>query len=463
MPSVPLFARRVPKCISLISRSASRTASQQARQDAFNKWVQWKVARGELTHEDPPKRAGEKRDNDGDADVYQPPTVAEKRREPSLYEQLFPNQGGRTDDGLNKKREEPLGMPLVRPHMSISIKDKRRVRPDRPPSSSELLHRAVQAQDRELGPQVSVLVLCNASKNLVEDDFRRLAPKGQHIEGWNLEDSKVLQVIPARDWQTLEQQDAYYVLFASATSAFLYQRHAIRIHKLVNMQTPSNVLSPMLPPPGYLVKGIDANEAIASFTLVPPNQPLDLRMLREPLSPLMRTIVKHRGYPHLLQRDGRMPFEARLTLEGPQMHLSSLRHVMMLSGKDRSLSWSGNEEHPLPNITEWKPPSNARTAPAATSTDQTAKVWAKSIENRVSKGGVALHNDEIEDGGTDVDGPKRRTPPKVFILGFYTENAMHSFVHFWHRRPLEWQGFEPLALDGDEEDLAPITHVEPLW
>lgn len=43
------------------------------------------------------------------------------------------------------------------------------------------------------GPQTSVLVMRNVSKNLVDDDFRRIIPKGKHVEGWTLEQGDIIK------------------------------------------------------------------------------------------------------------------------------------------------------------------------------------------------------------------------------------------------------------------------------
>ena len=397
---------------------------------------------------------------------------AEEKEEPSLFEQLFPDQQETDQPKANRELPRIHLEKTDRPYESRHLKIRRvDTNEDEMPLSRSA--ERLETEMRKQGPETSVLVLRNASKNLVEEDFRRLVPQGQHLEGWKLEQGDILKVVPGRDLATLEQKNFYYVLFSSPLGAFTYQGHATRIKRMVAAHTPASMLSPVPPPPGYMIQGMDAHDAIESFSLVPPNQNLDLRQLKPPLTPMMESIVRYGGHPAVVERADRMPYEARLTLEGPQLHLSALRHIFQVSGRDRKLSWSGSDEV-APRLTKWEPllsheaPSPMNNKPSAMAwADKQAKTedeqMAIDVSNLAQQADSSNRHEDTEDGNGRVNGGdrKRRTPTSVYIVGFHTERAMHSFVYFWHRRPMEWEGFKRSG--SEDADLAPVANVEVLW
>jgi hypothetical protein len=395
----------------------------------------------------------------------------EQEKEVSLYEQLFGTTS--KEQEVSPAREEevpriPLEEPSAIQRIGIGRQDESEV-----PEKS-YYQRTIEAEIARDDPGVSVLVLRNASKNLVDEDFRRLIPQGLHLEGWTLEQGDILKVIPGRDPVTLERSNFYYLLFSSALSAFTYQGHATRVHKIVSSHTPSSILSPMMPPPGIMSNNLDANAAIQSFSLVAPNHALDLRQLRQPLTPLMRAIVRNRGYPFLTARKDRMPYEARLTMEGPQLHASAIRHLLMLSGRSRELLWSGSDRQ-TPVVTKWVPPelgsSNGRLS--GMSHKPAAHEWGerqefheqREAEREVAEaytpgnvGADVSSTADVDFLGASGDRTWQEKERSTYIVGFPTERAMQSFVHYWHRRPMVTEGFEHL-----DSDLPAIANVEALW
>lgn len=395
----------------------------------------------------------------------------------SLYEQLFGASSVEAEHDKVDRQEVPR-IPLESPDVHQS--------PDPlqydEPMTNDSYRRGTEKETAEGPPQVSVLVLRSASKHLTEADFKRLIPQGSHLEGWTLEQGDILKVIPGRDPVTLEQSNYYYLLFSSRLSAFTYQGHALGVHRLVASHTPSSILSPMMPPPGIMAKNIDVHAAIQSFSLVAPNQPIDLRQLKPPLTLGMEAIVRHRGHPFLASRRNQMPYEARLTLEGPQVHEEAIRHFFIMDGMQRGLSWSGNERR-SPTVTLWRPPKmglrNGLLSPMKKASEPEAMRWA--ARQRAAEEQEALWDAQANE--TDIsrefatqfdfdDGPDGKKteetehgwsmkPLDTFVIGFATESAMQSFVHYWHRRPMRTEGFE--QEQGARSDSPPIINVEALW
>lgn len=373
-------------------------------------------------------------------------------RTPSLIEQLFPEETKRYGAAQRKLREVPrLPLDTLIPPWPAKHQPHALPKPDGPGRS----WRVTKLEDtlRAAGPGTAVLVLRNATPNLVEEDFRRLVPQGKHIEGWTLEQGDIVKVIPGRNLTDLSPQNVYYLLFSSALSAFSYQGQVARIHNLASQHTPSSITSPIPPPPGHLIEGLDVHAAIEAYALVPPGQKLELRGLKPPLTPAMQQLIKYQGYPDLVQREDKMPFEARITLEGPQLSLNALRHEILDSGKKRGLSWSGEDNNTI-QLSRWD--GKRWMSPMSDSEAAWSKVAERSEEEENKR--ATYRADRQKDDDPSGSQQKRRSPGVVYIVGFHTEKAAHSFVQYWHRRPIGLQKNNDI-----EGDLPPIANVDLLW
>lgn len=384
-----------------------------------------------------------------------------KATTPSLIEQLFPERYA--EGGTH--RDQVRQVPFIEPEEIQTPRPETRLAPQHEEQSRQSIRaERLRRQMEKQPPNTAVLVLRNAGKNLTEEDFRRVIPQGKHLEGWTLEQGDILRTIPARDMETLEPNGSYFLLFSSPLSAFTYQGHVTRIHRTVMANTPSSLLSPIAPPPGYFVDGMDAHEAIHSYTLLSPDRTLELRQLKPPLAPALQSLVKHGGFEPLMKRRSRMRFEARLTLEGPQIPLPDIRHILRQSARHRGLSWSGIDDV-LPKLEKWEPvpPSDL---PSTANKKGSAMRWADRDERTSASSDTAkleVQTDafgDVSKGAPDPGDSKRRVPRPVYIAGFSTEQALHSFVHFWHGRPMAWDGSESSY---EEDDVPPTAHVEVLW
>lgn len=375
-----------------------------------------------------------------------------------LIEQLFPERYAAASKPSEPAREVPKISPIApTPPLAQSYVPQER---DQYIPRSEQLRRHMAEQP----PDTSVLVLCNANKNLTEDDFRRVIPQGRHLEGWTLEQGDILRVIPGRDLETLLPTGDYYLLFSSPLSAFTYQGHVSRIHRVVTANTPSTLLSSPIPPPtGYILDGMDVQDAMNSFTLTSPDQRMQLRQLKPPLAPAVHLLVQQGGLEPLMVRKDRMPFEARLELEGPQLQLPFIRHVLRTCARDLGLRWSGGEDD-LPKLARWEP-DEANYMPSMSNKTTSASDWAGNLYKRgfsTKQADPSTGADHGKGDSADDAELKRRMPRPVYIVGFATERALHSFVHFWHRRPVAWPGAGKAG--GEEEgDVPPVMHAQALW
>lgn len=376
---------------------------------------------------------------------------------PSLIEQLFPEETKRYDEANEKREREIPRLPLEMPRQSQTRVDRVHIQDARPAyeSRTHMRKRREMELQEKAGSQTSVLVMLNASKNLTEEDFKRLIPKGEHMDGWRMEQGDILKVIPGRNLATLEQDNFYYLVFSSPLSAFVYQGHASSISRLAAEQTPDSLHTALAPTPGYMLNGIDVYAAIQAYTLTSSTQKLNLRQLKPPLSPLISSVVQRGGYSAILDRPNRMPYEVRLTLEGPQLNVSRIRYIVYESGRDRALGWSGGEEANI-EISTYAPMrpkefTGARYVNMSPVKDRTERQQLL----------VDMNNSQMwtEGSGPGDSGERRRTANSIYILGFHTEHAAQSFVRYWHRKPMTW-GKQDVDSGGD---LPPIANAELLW
>ncbi|KAI7053556.1 hypothetical protein KC352_g45122, partial [Hortaea werneckii] len=139
-------------------------------------------------------------------------------------EQLFPEETRRYEEARRHAAREIPRLPLDTPP-SAPEREEMTLSPhglDGLPRAARRLQDKFR-QDDAISREITVLVMRNASPNLVEEDFRRLIPQGRHMEGWTLEQGDILKVIAGRNLATLAHAGYYYLLFSSRLSAFIYQ------------------------------------------------------------------------------------------------------------------------------------------------------------------------------------------------------------------------------------------------
>ena len=147
---------------NLWSRLSSRTASQLEDRSEFDSVVA-----------DDTKGAFNKKEKD---------TRNRSKRRPSLFEELFPEEASASKSG--KANLESHGKDI--PKLSLPELDEDDTFEDeytRSRISEVEKSRAASKEGFRLW-NPSVLVLQVASPSLIDDDFRRIAPKGQHIDEW---------------------------------------------------------------------------------------------------------------------------------------------------------------------------------------------------------------------------------------------------------------------------------------
>jgi hypothetical protein len=281
----------------------------------------------------------------------------------------------------------------------------------------------------------------NVSVHLTEDDFRRLVPRGEHIEGWRSDRDDIIRAIPLRDPKTLQHKGEYYLLFHDLEAARSYNEHARQIQTVAARHTPKSEYSGIPAAPGHREDGVDIDSVVRAYTVALPTQPLNMTMVPLPYEGEEKLLVTYCGVPPYQRRNGRTPFEVRFTMEGPQLTIGALRHIIMEDGIERGQSWSGTESKEL-TIWEWDPWSSSPI------TEAKARDLAQADTRRAASPRGDKPNPKTQ----------RRTPNTIFLISFATKEAAQSFVCYWHRRTIEKQviGHLDIAFATD----APVADVQ---
>lgn len=238
------------------------------------------------------------------------PERSDEFSEQSLLEELFPEVSSSQqprDVDKGRKQYPKLALPKSRPVIRRDF-----VGP--PHTFKQKVAESLQQQ----GEQIAVLQLTSCSTELTEVDFRRIIPKGKHLEGWR-RDSDFYKVIAGRDPISLERLPFYYLLFKNTEAALAYQKNASRLHKLCALHQPSSSLSAIPPPKGFLEDGEDVAAAVTMYNLLPKNHPMSLNMLMQPYNPALRAVIQRGGYQPIepsVDSKGKRIWRVLLHIEG---------------------------------------------------------------------------------------------------------------------------------------------------
>jgi len=228
-------------------------------------------------------------------EIAKPSTEAVTPASPqSLYEELFPNEAKKQDEPpLNDEDDDAVPrLPLPKPQQPDTLEST----PDNGPRIFK--NRPLRAQP----DQAAVLILYNASKSLTEDDFRRIEAPRSKSRPWATGGS-FITAIPVRDPQTLDRKSTYYLIFPSLLAARTYRERAYYLWTLAktHTRTAAGLMTGAVAAPDSVVDpGEDVFALARGFTLVPPSQKLDLKILPRPYSPLIQNLMKRGGYAQVV-------------------------------------------------------------------------------------------------------------------------------------------------------------------
>jgi hypothetical protein len=310
------------------------------------------------------------------------------------------------------------------------------------------------------GEPLVALQLTHCSTELTEADFRRLVPRGKHIESW-IRDGEFQKIIPGRDPWTLERKPFYYLLFKSFESALAYKKNASRLHMLAAMHQPTSIFSAIPSQPGLLEDGEDINKVLSTYFLKPLSLRLSLNMVMQPYNPSLRLLFERGGYEPIVPNVGANGQTLYKVLEGWEPSREDLYHIFARHARDRGLTWplhNGDKGvHRLRDVV-----------------DVHTRFQAVSSANpRAANGGVEyLSLSEYSDADPLQQQQQSEGAPKTelkqvlinrlynrWILEFEEHGAADRFVRLWHRRILP----NPKGATWKDKEEPRMINAEVLW
>ncbi|KAF2133566.1 hypothetical protein P153DRAFT_277647, partial [Dothidotthia symphoricarpi CBS 119687] len=352
--------------------------------------------------------------------------------EPSLLDELFPEASGYIQPHYPEKRTQypkldlPDSTPLVRRDLV-----------DRPQNLKEQMLTSFQRG----GEQITVLQLIHCSIELAESDFRRLIPKGKHIESW-IRDGEFYKVIPGRDPLSLERLPFYYLLFKSPESALAYQKNVSRLHKLSALHRSSDIFSAIPPPRGFLEDGEDLATAMSSYFLKSTTHELRLHTVMQPYNPALRGIIAQGGYRPIvpnLDANGKRIYKVLVHIEGYEPSQWDLWQIFMRHAHDHGIIWPFHPEssaaiHRLREVVNLK----TRLLPVSSANP---RAFNQSLQSpRVEFDDPSINSlmtsPEDENSAREINQVVMNRVYNRWIVNFAEEDAARRFAVMWHRKVL---------------------------
>lgn len=380
----------------------------------------------------------------------QPSPASDELSEQSLLDELFPEASSLVPPNLSDKRRSPpkLDLPATdtNPHIRLYNSDTRTER-----------EKAIDAF-RARGEQTAVLQLSNCSTALTESDFRRLIPRGKHIDTWSSA-GEFYKIIPGRDPLSLARLPFYYLLFHDAAAALAYQKNASRLSKLAALHAASSSTSAIAPPTGFLEDGEDIAAVTSSFVLHPRGHALDLRTVMQPYNRSLRALIDAGGYAPIVPNvddKGRKIHRVLLAIDGYEPSHWDLWHIIARHAHGRGILWPWRNDHAsalrrLRDAINLKTMSKQKFTDLASSNPRAASSFPVAKNNNVDEGDA--EDREFEDptiaaflgpSSSSQASPSDSSAKEInqlvmnrvynrWIAEFEDEDAARRFAGLWHR------------------------------
>jgi len=301
-------------------------------------------------------------------------------------------------------------------------------------SETARLRRQQEQEQRWRGAirgDVGMLVLRKASKNLDFDDFARVAPGigTKHLSGWN-GSGDIVRVIRARDTVTFEPSTNYFIVFKNEQAAKAYHDHVLNLHNYARTFSPvSGSMSERVA--GGVARRLRLDPEVLQlevYCLALPGHDLDIKLVRQPFSPLIRKVLDAGGYIGLADEQHRVSdWEVLLSMDaadlaglGTNGALSAVRKALVADGQSKGVLWN--------IVGKW---SGVREVKAGMSKD------GYDGEDKTRESGMPLH--------------------RKFVISFPSEDEAVRFVGSWHKKDV--RSLMPSVLD--QESV--VVDAEVVW
>lgn len=226
-------------------------------------------------------------------------------------------------------------------------------------------------------------------------------------------------VIPVRDLTTFESTGRYFILFPNPAYARTYQGHILHLHQMAKTYTPTSIESPLPLQSGVVIDGEDVYTLLQDYSLCPPSQRIQIKLLHPSYTGGIKQVLEQRGYHPLLGKTNKASRSVLFSVDGQRWPTSMIRDAVGADGRDRGLEWDIGI-HRL----------------------NTSGTDADSFEYSTSTEAEEL-----------AQLSARRLALSRWVMSFLDESEARRFIRVWHRRPF------PLA-SGDDRAL---VQAEFIW
>ncbi|KAK7704618.1 hypothetical protein SLS64_008382 [Diaporthe eres] len=367
----------------------------------------------------------------------------------SIFRQLFPEQA--ESESANNEQELPRATHelLHPPEDSVMVSLRNEVRNW---MSEEGQDQSSWPKPGEHGSHSTVVVISGTSPSLMDTDFYRIAPEGQHVEGWT---GGLVKVIQAHDSISYEPLGQYYLMFHSRPPALAYVNEVWRLHELSRkmLHAPADSgrevakgpldQAPASPQP-FLTD--EERAAVRSFTLCSPHvtPSISVRMWN---TQLVRELAAKSNIADILptlRPEGSTPARVLLKLTSPDgqhgegqggLTADELWLTLRDDGRERSAPWM------LANLSEgimpvkpkfisehYKITVRAEPVPVPLELDD-----GDGLHEELAGGPVAGPPPRKDGSGGDA-GVDRNQRFRRFVLTFTQPAIARRFVRCWHKR-----------------------------
>lgn len=383
------------------------------------------------------------------------PASLNRRHGLSIFRQLFPDQAESETARSERESSRATHGLLHPPEDSVMVSLRNEVRNW---MSEEGQDQTSWPKPGDYGSHSTVVVISGTSPSLIDTDFYRIAPDGQHVEGWA---GGLVKVIQAHDSISYEPLGQYYLMFYSRPSALAYVDEVRRLHELSRrmLHAPADSgrevakgprdQAPASPQP-FLTD--EERAAVRSFTLYPPHIPptVSVRMWN---TELVRELAAKSDIADVLptlRPEAGTPARVLLKLTSPDgrhgeglggLTADELWLTLRDDGRERSAPWvlANLSEGIMPvkprfgskpdKITVRAEPVPVPLEPAVG--DDGDEDGALQGEHGGGSGPVVGSRPPAPRGGASVDRNERF---RRFVLTFTQPAIARRFVRCWHKR-----------------------------
>jgi len=259
-------------------------------------------------------------------------------------------------------------------------------------------------------------------------------------------------VVRGRNIDDLLPNGSYFLVFGAAVTAAVSQDRLKRLQERARVYAPAyeanfGFLTTKLGPAATTDStGKRVPDPVESYAIAPQQQEVHVRLVQQPFSPLLRSIVHQGGYDALVS-DRLTDWEVLVRFDGTSnmVGIQGIKAAMKWDGINRGMKWAvkgASDKSGSQGIREVKTKARRRSRD-------------RQSDNEGQDTSVSMDAERME---LAASAPTTRKVARQFIISFTSEEEARRFVMKWHRRDI----MDLLDEKPYEEDAA-VMNAEYIW